>query len=200
MLDEVEVPVLGMMEVGEATVHQGTNEIERQRGALVAAQQELRIGGAVGGGERRAIDEVAAIGRKRDPRLFLEVRGARFRVLPREAADADDPPLRAVHQHQAHLQQDFELAGDDRRGAVGEALGAVATLEQERLSGGGVGELTLERLDLPGGDERRQRHELAIDLLHRGWIGVDRLLPGRKPSPRVGGPAAQLALRPLNRR
>ena len=54
VLDEVEVPVLGVVQVGEAAVDQGADEVERQRGALVAAQQQLRIGRAVGGGERRA--------------------------------------------------------------------------------------------------------------------------------------------------
>ena len=44
VLDEVEVPVLGVMQVGEAAVDQGADEVERQRGAFVAAQQELRIG------------------------------------------------------------------------------------------------------------------------------------------------------------
>ena len=34
------------MQVGEAAIDQRAHEIQRQRGALVAAQQQLRIGGA----------------------------------------------------------------------------------------------------------------------------------------------------------
>jgi hypothetical protein len=54
-----------------------------------------------------------------------------------------------VDQHEAHLHQDLELAGDRLGAAVVEALGAVAALEQERLAAGGAAEVGLERLDLP---------------------------------------------------
>ena len=40
MLHEPEVPVLRMMQVGETAVAQRAHEIQRQRGALVAAQQQ----------------------------------------------------------------------------------------------------------------------------------------------------------------
>ena len=44
MLHEPEVPVSRVMQVGEAAVAQRAHEIERERGALVAAQQQRRIG------------------------------------------------------------------------------------------------------------------------------------------------------------
>ena len=133
VLEEAEVPVLGVVEIGEAAVDQRADEVERERGALVAAQHAPGIGTAILGGERQPVDEVAAVGRQRDVAARLEVLGARLGVLAGEAADADHPLLRAVHQHQAHLQQDLELAGDDLGRAVVEALGAVAALEQEAL-------------------------------------------------------------------
>ena len=49
VLDEVEVPVLGVVEVGESAVDQGADEVERQGGAFVAAQQQLRVGSAIRG-------------------------------------------------------------------------------------------------------------------------------------------------------
>ncbi len=39
---EAEVPVLRVVQVGEAAVDQRAHEVERQRRALVAAQQQLR--------------------------------------------------------------------------------------------------------------------------------------------------------------
>ena len=42
----VEVEVLGMVQVGEPALHQRADEIQREGGALVAAQQKLRIGRA----------------------------------------------------------------------------------------------------------------------------------------------------------
>ena len=200
VLDELEIPVLGMVEIREATVDEGADEIERQRGALVTAQQKLRIEGAIVGGEGRAVDQVAAIGRKRHSTLLFEVGGARLGILAREASDPDDRALRAVHQHEAHLEEDLELVGDDRGGAVGEALGAISALQEERPSLGGVGELAFQRFDLPRGDQRRQLRELAADLLDLGGVRVDRLLLGREAPPGVGGPAGHGRLSSLNRR
>ena len=40
MVHEAEVPVLRVVQVGEAAVDQRAHEIQRERGALVAAQQQ----------------------------------------------------------------------------------------------------------------------------------------------------------------
>ena len=47
MLGEIEVPVLGMVEVGEPAFDQGADKIQGQGRAFVGAQQKLRIGPAV---------------------------------------------------------------------------------------------------------------------------------------------------------
>ena len=89
VLHQVEVPVLRVVQVGEAAVDQRADEVQGERGALVAAQQQLGIGRAVGGREARAVDDVAAVGRQRDAVPRLEVGAARLGVLAGEAADAD---------------------------------------------------------------------------------------------------------------
>ena len=43
LVQEAQVPVLGVMQVGEPAVDQRPHEVQRERGALVAAQQQLRI-------------------------------------------------------------------------------------------------------------------------------------------------------------
>ncbi len=40
--DEAEIPVFGMVQVGEAAIDQRAHEVERERRAFIAAQQELR--------------------------------------------------------------------------------------------------------------------------------------------------------------
>jgi hypothetical protein len=43
VLHEVEIPVLGVVEVGKPSFDQGADEVEGQRRSLVAAQQQLGI-------------------------------------------------------------------------------------------------------------------------------------------------------------
>ena len=61
------------------------------------------------------------------------------------------PPL---HEHQAHLQQDLQLAGDGGGFALLETLGAVASLEHEPFVALRRRQLLLEVLDLPACDQR----------------------------------------------
>jgi len=143
------------MEIGEAAFGQGAHEVQRQRRALVAAQEQRRIRDALFAGEAGAVDEITAIGGETLAIALLRVVGARLGVLARHAADAHHRLLRRVHQHQARLQQDLQLGGDGLGATVVEALGAVSALEQEGLAGRGATQLALQGLDLPGGHEGR---------------------------------------------
>ena len=108
MAEKIEVPVLRVMEVGEAPVHQGTHEIERQGGPLVAPQEERGIGIALGGRESRTVHDVAPVAWQRHAVARLGVRAARLRVLSRHAADTRHRHLEAMQQDKAHLQQDLQ--------------------------------------------------------------------------------------------
>ena len=68
MAQKAQVPVFRVMQIGEAAVDQRAHEIQGQRRALVAAQQQLRIRLALRRAEARPIDVVAAIGRQRHAR------------------------------------------------------------------------------------------------------------------------------------
>ena len=78
------------MQVGEAAVDERADEVERQRGALVAAQDQVRVRHAILGREPLRLT--------RSPRKLgsvltvagLRIRRARLCVLPGHAADADD--------------------------------------------------------------------------------------------------------------
>ena len=60
MADPVYVPVLRVMQVRKSAVDQRAHEVEGDRGALVAAEEQLRIGPPIGGGEGVAVDQIAA--------------------------------------------------------------------------------------------------------------------------------------------
>jgi hypothetical protein len=81
---ETQVPVLRMMQIGEAAVDQRAHEIQRERGALVAAQQQLRIRLALRRAESGPIDVVAAVARQGQAVARLSIRRARLGILPGE--------------------------------------------------------------------------------------------------------------------
>ena len=176
VLDPVEVEILGMVQVGEAALHQRADEVERHGSALVAAQQELRVGPAGFGGELGAVDVIAAIGGQADAVAGFQIGGAGLGVLAGEASDADHGPARADHQHQRHLQQDFERVGDADRRAIDEALGAIAGLQDELAPFGGFGKLVAQAQDFPTGDQRRKRTQIGQDPFHFGRVCVFGLL------------------------
>jgi hypothetical protein len=147
--NEFEIPVLGMMEVGEAAVDERSDEVEREGGPLVAAQQQHRIRHSIGLGELDAVDDVAAVAGQADAIPGFDVRRTRLGVLAGEPTHPNDPPLRPVDEHERHLEEDLQLAGDDAALAFIEALGAVASLEEEAITAGSLGELAPEALDLP---------------------------------------------------
>ena len=159
MIHEAEIPVLRVMQVGETAVAQRADEIQRERGAFVAAQQQRRIRLARLGGELGTIDEIAAERRQRDAVARLGVGRSGFGVLAGHAADANDRLLESVQQHETHLQQDLELLRDLVRFALFERLGAVAAHEQELVATLRVGETLAQLLDFPRHHERRQLRE-----------------------------------------
>jgi hypothetical protein len=171
-----QIPVLRVVEVGEAALDQGADEVDGQPGPLVAAQQERRVGDAVRRRPGRPVDQVAAVGGEGHAVPRLQVLAPGLGVLAGEAAHADHPAAGAVDEHQAHLEEDLELAGNGVRGALLEALGTVAPLEEEALAARRLRELRFQALDLPGGHERRQAGQLAQDLLQPRRIRILRLL------------------------
>ncbi len=66
-----------------------------------------------------------------------------------------------MQQHEADLQQHLQLLRDAVGLALGEAFGAVARLQQERLATLGRGEPLAQRVDLPRHDDGRQPRDLC---------------------------------------
>src|SRR3984885_397184 len=149
MAQKSEIPVLRVMQIGEASVDERAHEVERERGAFVAAQQQFWVGLALRRAKARAVDVVAPIARERHAAAGLGVRRTWLGILSGESADADDGLLQPLQQNQAHLQQDLQPPSDVVRLAILEALRAIASLQQKRGAALRPRELGAQRLDFP---------------------------------------------------
>ena len=177
-----------MVQVGEAAFDQRANEIQRQGRALIAAQQELRIGRARLRRELGAVDDVAPVGGQPHIAARLVVLGARFGILAGEPADARHRSFRAHHQHQAHLQKDLQRVGDAGGSAAVETLGAIAAFQDETAPGGGLRQLLPQVEDLPARHQGRQPPQFVERPLQRGGVGVLRLLQDGALAPGIRRP------------
>jgi len=64
--DEVQVPLVHLMQVGKAALGEGAQQVKRGGGLVIRLQQALRIGHAAFFIEAYTIDDVATVGRQRD--------------------------------------------------------------------------------------------------------------------------------------
>ena len=71
---------------------------------------------------------------------------------------------------------------------LGEALGAVAALQQEGLPLGDLGQQPLEATRFAGEYQRRKVAELALHLGELVLVGIVRHLDDRSAAPAVGTP------------
>jgi hypothetical protein len=139
-----------MVGIDETAHYQGANEVDRQRGPLVALKHPTWIRSAVLVSKGRTVYQVAAVYGESDTLARFELLGSGLGVLARETPDAYDALLRAMDEHQAHLKEDFDFIGNRRRVACIEAFGAIAALEEEALAAHGVGKLGFQVQHFPG--------------------------------------------------
>ena len=74
MFRKIQIPVFRMVQIGEAAFHQSADEIKRQSGAFIRAQQQARIRIALSSRKARRIHQVAT---ERGEALSI----ARFKIL-----------------------------------------------------------------------------------------------------------------------
>ena len=135
VLGEALVPAVHFAQVGEATLGERADQIDRRRGRVVALQQPGRVGAARALGEVEAVDDVAAVGGQRDVAAGLGVARARLGELPGHPPHLHDRHRGAVCQHHRHLQHRLDAVADLLGRRPGEGLGAVAALQQEGTTG-----------------------------------------------------------------
>ena len=157
--DETEHPAVDVLQAGIAALREGAQKIERRRRLAVGHLLARRIGNARLGVELDAVDDVAAIGRQRHAVLGLVVGRARLGELAGDAADLHHRLRAGEGQHDRHLQEDAEEVADIVRAMLGEALGAIAALEEECVTGSDSCKLLLQLARLTCKNQRRKGGE-----------------------------------------
>ena len=146
---------------------------------MVGPQHALWVRRAIAG---ELVHHVAAVGQ---PAGAIDVGAARLRVLPGDPPDLHHGHRRAVGQHDGHLQQHPDLAGDVGLRARRERLRAIAALEQEGLTASDRGQPIAELIDFARHDQRRLPGQGQRDFPHHDLVRPRRLLCHRKGPPRV---------------
>lgn len=139
-------------------------------------------------GEFDAVDDVAAIGRQRHVALLLDIRRTRLGELAGDAADLDDRQLRPEGQYDGHLQEGAEEVADIVGAVFGEALGAIAALQQETVAFGDIGEMLLQAACFTCKNERRIAGKRGFRCRQSGCVGIIRNLQDRFLPPAARGP------------
>jgi len=139
VLDERQHPLMGVRQVGIAPGRERAKKVERRRRLPVSLDLPARIGRARLGGEFGTVDDIAAINRQLDAAALFGRRSARLGELAGNATDLHHRGSRRVGQHHRHLQKQAEKIADVVGTVLGEALGAVAALQQESVAGGDPG-------------------------------------------------------------
>ena len=182
--DELLVPRVHLRQVGEATLRERAEQVERRDRLVVRLHHPLGVGHARLGRGLVGVDRVPAERRQLDAVDPLGERRARLRELPCDPPDLDDRQRRAVRQHRGHLEEHLQALADRDRRDVAERLRAVAGLEQERPPLDRLAERPAERPRLAGEDERRQLPQPLANGVDRGGIGPVRLLQRGQRAPR----------------
>ena len=182
---EVRDPALNAVNVGIAAGREGAQQVQRRRRLGIGLQHALRVGDAGRGGEVEAVHDVAAIARQVHAVHRLGGGTARLGELPGHAPDLDHGKLRSPRQDHGHLQHDLERVADVVGAELGEAFGAVAPLQQERLARRDLCKPGLQPPSLAREDQRRKLPQLALDQAQRHRVGiVGHLHPRQRPPAR----------------
>ncbi len=129
--EETERPLMHALQIGEAALGEGAQEVERRRRLAIGAHQPRRIGRARLGREGDVVDDVAAIARQLHAVLAFGRRRARLGELAGDAPELHHRAAARIGQHHGHLQENPEEIADRVGAMLGKALGAVAALQAE---------------------------------------------------------------------
>ncbi len=151
--DELLVPQVDLGEVGEATLGEGAQEIERRGGLLVRRHEARRVGAPRVFVECLVVHHVPAERVEFGVADALGRRRARLGELACDPSDLDHRHAGRVGERDRHLQDDLQLVADGIGREVGERLGTVA-----RPGGGTPGRLRRRPTEKSSaGPHRRKR-------------------------------------------
>ncbi|MGX1269451.1 hypothetical protein RKD18_002645 [Streptomyces phaeoluteigriseus] len=193
-LDEVLVPGVDLAQVGVTAGGEGADQVQRGGGRVVHPLQALGVRDAGGLVEVEAVDRVTAVRRQGHAVAGLGVLGAGLGVLARDPAHLHDRHGSGVGEDGAHLEERLQLVADLVGRHRVEGLGAVAALEEERLSLGDSRQPGAQLIALAREDERRIRLEVRDHCAQSLGVGVLGLLRRGQVSPGVASARAGLSV------
>ncbi len=176
------------MQIGKAALGEGAQQVQGGGGLVVGLQQALRVRYAAFFIEADAVDDVATVGGQGHAVDGFVVGRARLGELPGHAPDLDHRAAGGEGHDDRHLQQHLEGVADFRGGELGEALGAVAALQQEGAALGHFGKLAAQLAGFTGKHQRRIAGQGLLDLQQVRRVGVLGLLLDRQGAPAVRAP------------
>ena len=182
------VPGMDAVQIGITALGKGSQQIQRRGRLAVCLDHPLRVGLARRFVEIEAVNNVAAVGGQSDAVAGLGVGRTRLSELSGEPTELDHRAAGAKGKHDRHLQQHLEHVADVVGVKFGEALGAVAALQQKRLTGRDIRQPLFEASSLPGKDQGRKAPQRLLDIGERRLVGIARHLPYRQTAPAVRGP------------
>ena len=138
--DELLRPRVHTVQVGEATLGEGADQVERGRRLVVRLHEPFGVRCACRLGGGGVVHDVAPEAGELEIADLLGGGRARLRELSGDATDLHDRHAERVGQHDGHLQDDAQLLADVDCRELLEALGTIACLQEERVAGGDLGE------------------------------------------------------------
>mmetsp|Transcript_27758 Transcript_27758/g.51683 ORF Transcript_27758/g.51683 Transcript_27758/m.51683 type:complete len:447 (+) Transcript_27758:1034-2374(+) len=172
-------PRMDHVHVGIATGRKGAQQVQRGRCLGVGLQHLGRIGNPRLGRKGQLVDDVTTVaGQFQTIHRFGRSR-TRLGKLTRHAAQLDHRNLSPIGQDHRHLQHDLEGVANAIRAELLKALGAIATLQQERVAPARIGQMCLEPAGLTRKNQRWIVRELRLDRVQGRCVRIiGHLYPG----------------------
>ena len=139
--------------VSKAAGREGAQQVQAGRGLGIGLQHARRIGDPRLMGRFKTVDDVAAIAGVFHPTNHLGVGRTRLGELAGHPTDFNHRHLGAIGQHHGHLQHNAKGVADVIGRKFGEAFGAIAALQQERIALSGLSQLLFQPPRLTGKDQ-----------------------------------------------
>ena len=163
ILGKAEGPGMYPVDIGEAALAEGADQVQRRRRLGIGLQHLLGARDARLGGEIQLVDDVAPVGGQFHAVLHFGRRRARLGKLSGHAPHLDHRHLGGEGQHDRHLQHHLVGVADAVGGKGGKALGAITTLKQERIAARHGRQFAFQAARLAGEDQRRIAGKLGLD-------------------------------------
>jgi len=186
--DEVQVPLVHLMQVGKTTLGKRAQQVEGGGGLVVGLQQAFRIRHAAFFIEADAVDDIATVGRQGDAVDGFVIGRTGFGELPGHATDLDHRAAGSKGHDDGHLQQHLEGVANFCCGEFGKTFSAIAALQQKRPTLCHFGELATQLPGFTGKHQRRIAGQGLLDLQQMCCVWVGGLLLDRQGAPAVRAP------------